>query len=581
MLGNKVYSLQFTVYSFLCALLTVHCTLYTICYAQDTDLELTLDANASTIPLPKIFKPNIDLSGRGLNRQTAWPQSLSQERALEAWAKDIGFPGIYRLQFNLWEIHQLARDKNAQGKLLENYEKIIKNISDAGGIVILDIFGTPAGLGRILDKRTPPIDFKAYKELVKGYMRDWSVKKRYSIWYEAWSAPDLDDFFLGRKQDYFNLYRALAQGVLELEQEAKVHIPIGGPSVSWWFQDIDGNTIITPEKSLIYGLIKFCSAYKLPLNFISWHGYSTSPKIESERTRYKKSAVELIREWLKYFGFEKNMPLIVDEWNFDTGLNVSPERQEKSYIAASYLPSRLKRMYEAGIDNQVWFSLEDFFNQKEGVVRNVGAFWFDFESSEHKGGAKAIYNAFRMLNKLGESMFLAQPKAEDEFVGVVATKSEDGIALLVYNYIDPEIARNYLARNIATLNDAERKVLLNLFKTGGIENIFSGKSDIARLRASNKLKTLLKKAQELNAQADKFKALTRNLKLAIKNLNGKYTYQRYTIDSSCSMNCEFKPVEEKEIQAAEVNQQDLSLRPYSVHLLILKKKIEEPEAQAQ
>ncbi len=566
-------------------------------FAQDSELEFTLDVNANTIPLPKVFRPTIDLSGRGFHRQVSWPQTLAAEEVLDIWGKDIGFSGLFRMQYSLWEISQLAKDKEAQNKLLNNYENIFKNITDAGGIVILDIFGTPAGLGKVLDKRIPPQDLRAFKELIKNTIQNLSCQKKYNIWYEIWNAPDLDDFFLGRKQDYFNLYRQAAAVIKELEANTKIHIPLGGPSVSWWFQNFEGNNILTPERSFIYELIKFCYSYRLPLDFITWHGYTTDPRAESENTRYKKTAVGLIRDWLSYFNFDRNTPLIVDEWNFDRDANVLPEREENSYICASYIPSRINNMYKAGIDYQIYFSLEDFQNNKEAVTRNVGIFSFDPERTEYKGAPKSIYNVFRMLANLGTNMFLQKP--EDEFVGVIATKSQEDIALLIYNYIDPEIVTNFLSKDIATLNDAERKFLLNLIKQDKLEKIMLapleiqlsktnlrspkgdlsltglGQLDISKLRTSNRVKTMLKKACELNNQAKKFQTNARNMKINIKNLKGQYLYQRYTVDSSCSLNCGFLPMEEKEINPTQVYQEELTLKPYSAHLIILKLKPKE------
>lgn len=544
--------------------------------AQD-ELEFILDFNSDTTTLPKIFKPNIDLSGRGLNRETAWPQGLADEKVLEKWKGDIGFSGMYRLQYNLWEINQLAGDKDALDKLLNSYDKIIKNISNSGGVVILDIFGTPAGLGKVLDKKSPPWDLKAFKELVKSYIRDLSCNKRYNIWYEVWSAPDLDNFFLGRKQEYLNLYRQVAEAARELEAETKIHIPVGGPSVSWWFQNQDGNNIITTERSLIYELIKFCSGHHLPLDFISWHSYSTSPKADQELTVYNKSAVNLIRDWLTYFRFNRDIPLIVDEWNYDSGINVLPERQEKSSIAASYIPSRIKNMHEAGLDYQVYFCLEDFYNKKEGLARNVGAFWFDPEASEYKGGPKSIYSVFKMLSRLSDNMLLPTLKVDDEFIGMVATKTEDGMVIIVYNYIDPEIARNYLSKNIATLSDGERKALLSLIRSDKLGKIIKKEIDIFSLRLRDKLDALLRKAQELNERADKFKSCVRNIKIGIKNIKGYYLYQRYVVESPCSVDCELIPVEEKERDILEPYQEvSLSVNPYSVNMVVFK-KIKKPD----
>jgi len=550
-------------------------------FAQEGDLEFTLDVNSSTIALPQIFKPSIDLSGRGFHRQTSWPQGLAAPEVLDTCAKDIGFNGVYRLQYNLWEINQLAKDKDAQDKLLNNYENIIKKITEAGGIVILDIFSTPAGIGQTLDKKSPPWDFGAFKELIKNHIRNLSCNKRYNIWYEVWSAPDLDDFFLGRKQEYLNLYRAVAEAAKELSQEFKIYIPVGGPATSWWFQNFDANTITIAERSLIYELIKFCYRYHLPLDFISWHAYSTDPRAEKEVTIYKKTGIALIRDWLSYFDFDRNTTLIIDEWNYDTNANILPERKEKSYISASYIPSRIKQMYEAGINYQLYFCLEDFQNNKEGIVRNVGIFGFDSEASEYKGAPKSVYNVFRMLSNLGNNMFSTSLKPNDEFADVIATKTQDRIALLIYNYIDPEIARNYLSRNIAGLNGAERKTLLNIITSSRLEKILSHSIEISKIRASKRLKTLLTRAKELNDRAEKFKSGTRNINMSIKNIQGNYSYQRYKIDSSCSINCAFDVLEEKELNLSDAYQETLTLNPYSVNMIILsKKQPAEPENTA-
>ena len=550
--------------------------------AQENEIEFSVDVKSPTVSLPKVFRPDIDLSGRGLHRSAAWPQSMAAPEVLDSWQKDIGFAGAYRLQYNLWEINASAKDKAQQESLLAGYESVIKKVSDAGSVVILDLFGTPAGLGKALDKKSPPLDLRAFKELVKGYIRELSCNKKYNIWYEVWTAPDLDDFFLGRKQEYLAIYRAVAESILELEAETKINIPVGGPGVSWWFQNCDANSILTPEKSLIYDLIKHCYKYHLPLDFISWHAYSTDPKVEFETTRYNKTSVALVRDWLGYFNFQKDIPLVIDEWNYDSGANILPARAESANVSASFIPARLKNMHEAGLDLQLFFSLEDFQNNKENVVRNTGVFWFDPEASEYKGSPKSTYNVFKMLASLGKDMFV-QPKTSDDFCGMIATKQDDETVLLLYNYIDPYFARNYISRNIASLNDAERKALLGLIKTEKIEKIISRETEISSLRvAGARLKAMLKKAQELNDKAKAAKSSGRAIKLTVKNLKEDYTYQRFVVDSDCSLNCKFAPLEEKEIKGAEPYQEVLTLPAYSVQMIILKKKpAEEPPSEKQ
>ncbi|MFA5373567.1 MAG: hypothetical protein WC354_05225 [Candidatus Omnitrophota bacterium] len=564
-------------------------------YAAEGELEYTVDLNANAIPLPGIFSPNIDLSGRGSHSDPVWPQSLAAPEALDAWEKSIGWKGIYRLQYNLWEISRHAKDKQLQDKLLANYESVIKRISDAGGTVILDIFSTPSGQGKVLDKKSSPVNLKAFKEVVKGYIRELSCNKKYNVWYEVWSAPDLDNFFLGSQQEYLKLYRAVAEAVKELEDETKIHILVGGPSTSWWFRNPEGNNILIPEKSLIYGLIKFCYTYKLPLNFITWHAYSTDPYTEKRLTAYNKEFIVLIREWLSYFNFPQDIPLLVDEWNYDSGANVLPERKEKANICASFIPGRIKNMYQAGIDGQVFFSLEDFQGNKEGVVRNVGVFWFKSGSPGYQGGPKPIFAVFKMLASLYKDLLQPQARLNDEFVGAIATKGQDESAVLIYNYIDTDIFRNYLSREIALLKDAEREALLGIAKSERAAKIMRRELNPADLRLSAKVQAILRKAQEINDTAEKLKVSPRPLKLAIKGLKGEYLYSRVTLDSRNLSAAELKPDEEKIIVATDgIYRETLTLEPYSVSMVILKPKppepgpisqpqpsIEEPQAQTQ
>ena len=37
-----------------------------------------------------------------------------------------------------------------------------------------------------------PEDIREYKALIKNIIRELSCKKRYTIWYEFWNAPDPD-----------------------------------------------------------------------------------------------------------------------------------------------------------------------------------------------------------------------------------------------------------------------------------------------------------------------------------------------------------------------------------------------------
>jgi len=538
------------------------------------ELEFDLDLNSPVVSFPKIYRPSIDLSGRGRQVDKTLPQTLAAKEALATWQADLGFRNFYRIQYNLWELQQLANDQEARAKFLNNYDEIIKKISDSGGTVILNLFGTPDGLGVVLDKNSAPHNLKIYKELVKNTIRRLSCEKKYNIWYEVWNAPDLEDFFLGGRSEYFNLYRIVGEAVNELRRETKIHIPLGGPSVSAWFRNIEPNNILTPERSLIYELIKYCYSYRLPLDFVSWHAYSSDPAEEKQSTIYQKPFVKLIRDWLTYFKFNSNIPLVVDEWNFDGSANVLAERAKSAHVSASYIPARLKNMHAAGIDYQTYFCLEDFEDKQLGVSRNLGIFAFDPARPENKGYAKSNYNLWRMLGACGQDLFTSE--LSDEFVGTLATKSTDYFTLLIYNYIDPQAAMNYISRNIVDLNAAEQKSILGIIKSDRMKKILDGQLSLATLRLSVKTKALFGRAVELNNLAIKFSTMDRKVRISLKGLKDIYVLTKYAVDNSCSRNCEFKPNFEQDIDFSQGYVETISLKPYSVQLLVFKKKILPP-----
>ncbi len=545
--------------------------------ASDSDIDFNLDITSKTKPTPHLLtKPGIDLSGRGFHNQPTWPQNLASPEVIAKLSQYLDLQGgVFRLQFDLWEFVELAKNKQMQIEFLDNYSTVIKNINAAGGTIILDLYGMPPGLGKVLDKKSSPGDIKAFKELVKDIIRYFSCNKGYDIWYEIWSAPDLDDFFLGQKGEYLNIYQAAAQGVKELEKETNRNIPIGGPGVTWWFQNLEGNTIFYPEKSLIYEFISFCSRRGLPLDFISWHAYTSDPFAEGEITRYKKIVPELIREWLSYFGLDSTMPLIISEWNYDAGLNFEPKRGWESYVTASFIPSRIKNMLKSGIDYQTFFCLEDFKNNKQGVNRNVGLFWFEPKHNKYISGLKSMFNVTRMLNMLGSEMFLSS-RLDNEFVGIIATKTEAGLALLLFNYIDPEIARSYLSRRMAELHPKLARILVNLINSDKWEKILNKEIPLKSLRLDKRIKTKIEEVVRLNEKALSLSSQPRNINLNIAKLKNDYTYKKYIVDKTCRLDCAFEPREEKEINGVTAYKETLILEPYSVVLIVLDKKTISP-----
>jgi hypothetical protein len=151
----------FSVHRYACAVavcLAVFLAGAAIAAAQEDSVEYTLNTAGNTIALPQCFRPSMDLGGRGFHPDPAWPQSVAAPEAIDVWHNEFGACGLYRVQLNLWEISMLERNPALQRQWMQNYEALIKRISDAGGTVIVDIFSTPPGWGKIFDKKSAPVE---------------------------------------------------------------------------------------------------------------------------------------------------------------------------------------------------------------------------------------------------------------------------------------------------------------------------------------------------------------------------------------------------------------------------------------
>jgi len=208
----------------------------------------------------------------------------------------------------------------------------------------------------------------------------------------------------------------------------------------------------------------------------------------------------------------------------------------------------------------------------------VGVFQIGGDTGTPAGGPKIFYNAFRMMSLLGKELF-SLPKTDDEFVGLIGTKTNTGYAVVLYNYIDPDIFRNAVSRGISTLNPAERKALIGIITSDTFGKIKNKEKDIASLRVSNKMKALLTRGQKLEDGARKMRGIPRNVKIDFKNLKDTYVYRKYVIDAGCEADCPFVPAEEKTLQVADAHEESLALSPHSVVMLIFERK--PPEAGEQ
>ena len=302
----------------------------------------------------------------------------------------------------------------------------------------------------------PPKDYRKWSELIFQLARH--VRGRYgenevNTWlWEVWNEPDID-YWKGTREDYFKLYDYSVDAVLHALPAARV----GGPDT----------TGPSPGKSADYlrDFLDHCAHQKnyvsgkigSPLHFISFHPKGAvaiedgHPEMgiahQLAVTERGFSIVSSFPEW-------RSTPILLGEFDPEgcaaCSARTHPQNAYRnSSLYAAYTVEALTNIFEMA---------------RAEHVNLLGAVTWAFEFEEQpyfegfrtlasNGIDKPVLNAFRTLGLLSEervkvtssgSIATAEIAANGvrggADINAVATRSEHGLAILIWNYSDDDLS---------------------------------------------------------------------------------------------------------------------------------------------
>ena len=268
-----------------------------------------------------------------------------------------------------------------------------------------------------------PAKFGAWHDLCKAFVQH--LVDRYGLeevrkWYfEVWNEPNLYRGFLeGTKSDYFRLYKESALAVKEVHPSLKV----GGPATSNFIADSrhDGEiqdnkkSVFYPQETIneqkwkgvwIEEFLSFCAREKLPVDFISCHTYPTDYALDPVSGR-GKNAIRYVHSVRDDFGYLRktlaasaypNAEIHITEWS------TSPNSRDALHDMlppAAYI-AKVSLENVGKVDSLMYWTFTDIFEEKGGG-RDI--FHGGFGMLNFQGIAKPSYNAYRMMNALGDEL---------------------------------------------------------------------------------------------------------------------------------------------------------------------------------
>jgi xylan 1,4-beta-xylosidase len=255
----------------------------------------------------------------------------------------------------------------------------------------------------------PPPDFDKYASVVKHiamhYNLGWSKGFRYKIRYwEFWNEPELL-FWGGTPEQFYSLYEKTARALKSVDPALKV----GG----------DAKAIANDPGPYREGLIDYCAAHKVPLDFYSWHTYADGSADPYDAVRLARD----IRGILDARGFTK-AENILSEWNLTPDFTPAEKARLQGEENAAFIGAALSYFQDAPIDHAQFY---------RGDAAWMGLFSLDGKYF------KTAYTFEAMGKMLDTPQRLAVEGTDTFGFAALAGRSADGntVQILISNYIIP------------------------------------------------------------------------------------------------------------------------------------------------
>jgi xylan 1,4-beta-xylosidase len=290
---------------------------------------------------------------------------------------------------------------------------------------------------------TPPENLDRWKLLVENFVKHclarYGADEVHQWYFEVWNEPNLGGFWNGTQAQYFDLYKTTAQAIKAIDPALRV----GGPATSSYhpeeavYEQLKSKKEITAEDFIgieckgpwIEDFLAYCSAEKLPVDFVSSHPYPTSYPIDSAG-----NGIEISRpvtctytdiQWLRKAIAKStyaNSEIHLTEWSSSP----SPRDYTHDYLQAATYIVKVNLDCEGLTDSLSYWTFTDII-EEGGAGDSI--FHGGFGLINFQGIVKPAFHAYRMLNQLGDE----ELKKEE---GMVVTRdSKTGkISSLLYHY---------------------------------------------------------------------------------------------------------------------------------------------------
>ena len=302
---------------------------------------------------------------------------------------------------------------------------------------------------------TPPEKYEQWGELIRRFVEHlierYGIEEVKSWFFEVWNEPNLFFFFDGTKDEYFRLYEVSARTIKAIHPDLKV----GGPATSCnsWIKDT----------------VDFCRKNDVPLDFISTHHYPTDDPLwksgmdimeffQSDLSGNRTYERGVLKKMTKRVREEAgDLPVYFTEWN--TSAMANDNKHDEPFAAAMIAKTLADN--DGLVEGYSYWAFSDIFEESGQLA---GAFHGGFGLQTYYGIAKPAYRLFELFHGLGKERISVWSDQTDSTVEALATNTESGYRVIVYNHNIPEepIKNETISLDLSALTDKKAATIYRI-----------------------------------------------------------------------------------------------------------------------
>ncbi|MGC8640204.1 MAG: GH39 family glycosyl hydrolase [Isosphaeraceae bacterium] len=263
----------------------------------------------------------------GLSDEPMWDSRVAEIRSLR--------PRLIRLFVQ--EYFQLLRPLDPYNRYhFEILDRSVEAILNTGATPLMCLCFKPKPFfGPVDQDHVEPTSYEEWNELIFQLVKHYRVRGAGIRYWEIANEPDIGESggcpYRFQPDSYVRYYSQTAAAILKADPSARV----GGPALA------------NVRSPILPALLNACEGRALPLNFVSWHIYSSEPARIRATVEYVK---ELLRKHPKL-----KPETVLDEWNMDLQDPPLDPRFQPCYVLET-----IWQMKSAGLDWSCYYHIRDF-----------------------------------------------------------------------------------------------------------------------------------------------------------------------------------------------------------------------------